>query len=244
VARGRPRRTPLLEILAKRRPDIDDPAAAIAAMSVQVDGAIVTNPRASVRADASIVVRADHAPRGSEKLGHALDRLAVAPAEAVCLDVGACTGGFTKALLDRGAARVYAVDVGHGQLLGSLRADPRVVNLERTNVADLNDVLVSDPLDLVVIDVSKLSLGEAAAQTTERVRIRPGAELVGLVKPMFELRTGELPTEPSQLAEACDRAARSIGAAGWHVHDVIESAVRGNKGAVEFFVHASFPGAP
>ena len=241
ATRGRQRLSPLVKILAKQRPDIDDPVGAIADMSVQVDGVIVTNPRANVRPDARIVVKADQAPRGTRKLGHALDRLDVEVTGAVCLDVGASTGGFTKALLDRGAAKVYAVDVGHGQLLGSLRADERVVNLERTNVADLDDLLVPETLDLVVVDVSKLRLGEATAQLTQRVGLRPGAVLVGLVKPMFELRLGVLPTEPSQLAEACDRAARSIGEAGWSVRDVIESEVRGNKGAVEFFVHATFP---
>jgi len=236
---------PLVKLLARQRPDIDDPAAAIAAMAVRVDGAIVTNPGANVRPDASIVVRVDQAPRGIEKLGHALDRLGItaAVAGAVCLDVGACTGGFTRALLDRGAARVYAVDVGHGQLLGSLRADARVVNLERTNVADLDDVLVPDALDLVVVDVSKLPLGEAVEQMTERVRLRAGAELVGLVKPMFELRLGELPTSAEQLAEAGDRAVGAIEAAGWTVRALIESEVRGNRGAVELFVHAAFSGA-
>ena len=211
VAR-RGRLIPLVDLVAGRRPDIDDPAAAIADLSVQVDGTIATNPRALVRADASITVKADQAPRGREKLGHALDRLGI------------------------------AVDVGHGQLLGSLRADPRVVNLERTNVADLDAVLVPAPLDVVVVDVSRLALGEAVAQLTERVTLRSGATLLGLVKPMFELRLGELPTDQTELDDACDRAARAVGQAGWTVLDVIESAVRGSRGAVEFFVHATWTG--
>lgn len=240
MPRGKPRLVPLVKLLAKQRPDIDQPEAAIAGMAVQVDGTIVTNPRANVRPDASIVVKVDQPLRGIEKLGYALDTLGIEVADETCLDVGASTGGFTRALLDRGAARVYAVDVGHGQLLGSLRADPRVVNLERTNVADLSDDLVPDTLDLVVIDVSKLSLGEATRQMTERVRLRPAAELIGLVKPMFELRLAELPTGLGQLDEACARASRAISDAGWRVLQVIESAVRGNRGAVEFFVHATF----
>jgi 23S rRNA (cytidine1920-2'-O)/16S rRNA (cytidine1409-2'-O)-methyltransferase len=241
VAR-RGRLIPLVDLVARRRPDIDDPAAAIADLSVQVDGTIATNPRALVRADASLTVKADQAPRGREKLGHALDRLGVAVDGAACLDIGACTGGFTLALLERGAATVHAVDVGHGQLLGSLRADPRVVNLERTNVADLDAVLVPAPLDVVVVDVSRLGLGEAVAQLTERVTLRSGATLLGLVKPMFELRLGELPTDQTELDDACDRAARAVGQAGWTVLDVIESAVRGSRGAVEFFVHATWTG--
>jgi 23S rRNA (cytidine1920-2'-O)/16S rRNA (cytidine1409-2'-O)-methyltransferase len=238
--RGKARLVPLVKVLARERPDIADPEAAIAAMAVRVDGTIVTNPRANVRPDASVVVRSEQAPRGVEKLGRALDRLALAVPGSVGLDVGASTGGFTRALLDRGAARVYAVDVGHGQLLGSLRADPRVVNLERTNVADLDGTLVPEPVDLVVVDVSKLRLGEAVEQLTERVRLRPDAALVGLVKPMFELRLGELPTEPEQLTEAGARAARAIEGAGWTVREVIESEVRGSRGAVELFVHATF----
>jgi 23S rRNA (cytidine1920-2'-O)/16S rRNA (cytidine1409-2'-O)-methyltransferase len=241
VAR-RGRLIPLVDLVARRRPDIDDPAAAIADLSVQVDGTIATNPRALVRADASLTVKADQAPRGREKLGHALDRLGVAVDGTACLDIGACTGGFTLALLERGAATVHAVDVGHGQLLGSLRADPRVVNLERTNVADLDAVLVPAPLDVVVVDVSRLGLGEAVAQLTERVTLRSGATLLGLVKPMFELRLGELPTDQTELDDACDRAARAVGQAGWTVLDVIESAVRGSRGAVEFFVHATWTG--
>jgi 23S rRNA (cytidine1920-2'-O)/16S rRNA (cytidine1409-2'-O)-methyltransferase len=241
VAR-RGRLIPLVDLVARRRPDIDDPAAAIADLSVQVDGTIATNPRALVRADASLTVKADQAPRGREKLGHALDRLGVAVDGTACLDIGACTGGFTLALLERGAATVHAVDVGHGQLLGSLRADPRVVNLERTNVADLDAVLVPAPLDVVVVDVSRLGLGEAVAQLTERVTLRSGATLLGLVKPMFELRLGELPTDQTELDDACDRAARAVGQAGWTVLDVTESAVRGSRGAVEFFVHATWTG--
>jgi 23S rRNA (cytidine1920-2'-O)/16S rRNA (cytidine1409-2'-O)-methyltransferase len=241
VAR-RGRLIPLVDLVARRRPDIDDPAAAIADLSVQVDGTIATNPRALVRADASLTVKADQAPRGREKLGHALDRLGVAVDGTACLDIGACTGGFTLALLERGAATVHAVDVGHGQLLGSLRADPRVINLERTNVADLDAVLVPAPLDVVVVDVSRLGLGEAVAQLTERVTLRSGATLLGLVKPMFELRLGELPTDQTELDDACDRAARAVGQAGWTVLDVIESAVRGSRGAVEFFVHATWTG--
>jgi 23S rRNA (cytidine1920-2'-O)/16S rRNA (cytidine1409-2'-O)-methyltransferase len=230
---------PLIDLLARRRPELDDPGQAIADLAVVVDGSIVSNPRALVSPGASISVRAAHQPRGTEKLGHALDRLGIDVAGTVGLDVGACTGGFTLALLDRGAELVYAVDVGHGQLLGSLRADPRVVNLERTNVADLDTTLVSRPIDVVVVDVSKLSLGEAVAQLTTRVALCAGATLVGLVKPMFELRLGSLPTDPDEIADAGRRAAAAVERAGWVVEDVVDSAVRGNRGAVELFVHAT-----
>ena len=105
----------------------------------------------------------------------------------MCLDLGAAAGGFTRVLLESGAARVYAVDAGFGQLLGSLRQDPRVVNLEATNVAALDTHLIPEPIEVVTIDVSYLALAAAVAQL-DRITIVPGADLIGLVKPMFELR--------------------------------------------------------
>jgi 23S rRNA (cytidine1920-2'-O)/16S rRNA (cytidine1409-2'-O)-methyltransferase len=230
VAPPRPRLVPLLALLAKQHPELTEPEQLVAEQRVRVDGTIVTNPRARVRADAGITILPVDVPRGRDKLGGALRLLG--------LDVGASTGGFTLALLEAGAERVYAVDVGHGQLLGRLRADPRVVNLERTNVADLSVALVPDRLGVVVVDVSKLSLGEAVRQLTSRVPLRSGATLVGLVKPMFELRRGELPTEPADLAAACDRASAAVAAAGWSVVEVVDSPLRGNRGAVEYFLHA------
>lgn len=240
MAPPRPRLVPLLAVLAKQHPDLTEPEQLITEQRVRVDGTIVTNPRARVRADAAITILAVDVPRGRDKLGGALRLLGVDAAVegAVCLDVGASTGGFTLALLEAGAERVYAVDVGHGQLLGRLRADPRVVNLERTNVADLSVSLVPDPLGVVVVDVSKLSLGEAVRQLTSRVALRPGAMLVGLVKPMFELRRGDLPTDPADLAAACERASAAVAAAGWSVVEVVDSPLRGNRGAVEYFLHA------
>ena len=102
--------------------------------------------------------------RGSAKLAAALDAFGIDVAGRLCLDVGASTGGFTSVLLERGAARVYAVDAGHGQLLGSLRQDARCVNLEATNVGDLTVALVPDVIDLVTVDVSYLALREAVRQ--------------------------------------------------------------------------------
>ena len=238
MAPPRRRLVPLLDALAKQHPEVTDPEAMLAAQRVRVDGTIVTNPRARVRADAGITIRPEDVPRGRDKLGGALRLLGVDVGGHACLDVGASTGGFTLALLEGGAARVYAVDVGHGQLLGRLRADPRVVNLERTNVADLTPAVVPEPLSRVVVDVSRLSLGEAVRQATDRVTLAQDAVLVGLVKPMFELRRGELPTEPADLAEACDRAATAVAGAGWTVLEVIDSPLRGNRGAVEYFLHA------
>jgi 23S rRNA (cytidine1920-2'-O)/16S rRNA (cytidine1409-2'-O)-methyltransferase len=233
-----PTRRPLLDLLRARRPELDDPATAIAEGRVRVDGAVISNPRSLVRADASVVTEPPRVLQGVRKLGAALDRFAVDPAGRVALDVGASTGGFTTALLDRRARLVYAVDVGYGQLLGSLRQDPRVRTLERTNVADLRPALLDEPPDLFTVDVSKLSLAAAIAQLTANLAPAPGAELVGLVKPMFELRTAELPTTEEDFAAAVDHAATAAAEHGWQVLGSMRSPVAGHRGAVEHFLHA------
>lgn len=232
------RRVPLLEVLAAKEPPVDDAEQAVAEGRVQVDGAVVTNPRSRVRADARVVVREARAAKGIDKLGLALDRLGVRVAGRRALDVGACTGGFTQALLDRGASRVFAVDVGFGQLLGSLRQDPRVVNLERTNASQVTPELLGEPVDLIVADVTYVRLGLIVAQLTAHLSPRPGTELVGLIKPMFELERGELPTDPADIDEAGRRAAASAEEAGWEVLSVSRSQLLGNQGAVELFLHA------
>lgn len=232
------RRLPLLRVLDRRTPPIDGPEAAIAEGRVRVNGAVVTNPASMVDPNASIKVEAGGPPRGVQKLGFALDHFGVEPAGLTCLDLGACTGGFTLALLERGARRVFAVEVGYGQLLGSLRQDPRVVNLERTNLGSLSSELIDEPVQLLVVDVTLIPLGEALAQVTASLDPAPGTDVVGLVKPMVELRTNELPTSEERLLEARDAAVRGIEVAGWHVENVVTSAMRGSHGAVEFFVHA------
>lgn len=232
------RRVTLLRALERRTPPVEDPASAVAEGRVRVNGAVVTNPRSMVDPGASIKVDESGGPRGVRKLGFALDHFGVAVGGRACLDLGACTGGFTLALLERGAARVYAVEVGYGQLLGSLRQDPRVVNLERTNLGALTPELVPDAIELVVVDVTLLRLGEAIGQVSASLGLAPGAELVGLVKPMVELRTNRLPTGEGELAAARTRAADGVAAAGWEVLGVVESAMRGSNGAVEYFVHA------
>lgn len=223
--------------LVDEHPELDADAA-LAGGRVRVDGRYVTNPNAQVPADAAIVVEPSVDLRGVAKLGYALDRCDVPVAGAVALDVGAAAGGFTTALLERGATRVYALDAGHGQLLGSLRQDPRVVNLEATNVANADDVRIPDPVDVVSIDVSYLPLRAAVAQL-ERVRFAPGAHLVGLVKPMFELALPSLPTDAADHEAAVARAAEGIAECGWTVLDTFPSVVTGRHGAVEWFVHAT-----
>jgi 23S rRNA (cytidine1920-2'-O)/16S rRNA (cytidine1409-2'-O)-methyltransferase len=191
-----------------------------------------------VQPDAAVRWVAPTDLRGRRKLSWAIDHFGVGAAGRVALDVGACTGGFTTALLDAGAARVYAVDAGHGQLLGSLRQDPRVINLERTNVGALRPGLLPEPIDVVTVDVSYLSLSAAVAELTEAATLAEDADLLGLVKPMFELRLPTISTDPAVLKEARDRARDGVEHAGWTVIGADECPVRGHKGAVEFVLHA------
>jgi len=202
-----------------------------------VDGFPVRNPASLIRRGASIRVRDERPLRGEAKLEAALAAFSVSVTGRVALDVGAAAGGFTRALLARGARRVYAVDAGHGQLAGSLRVDPRVVDLEATNLGELDRRLVPEPVELVTIDVSYLALAAAVPQLG-RVELTRGAGLVALVKPQFELGLAQPPTDRAGLAEALDRATAGIEAAGWRVVGRIESPLRGSGGAVEFFVDA------
>ena len=175
--------------------------------------------------------------RGEAKLQAALEHFGIDVEGRIALDVGAAAGGFTTVLLRAGAARVYAVDAGHGQLLGSLRQDPRVVNLEATNVSRVDAVLVPDDIDIVTIDVSYLSLSQAAAQLG-RVRFARGAQLVGLVKPMFELRRATAPVDDASLQQAADIAESGVTEAGWIVLGRMRSPVAGARGAPEMLLHA------
>jgi 23S rRNA (cytidine1920-2'-O)/16S rRNA (cytidine1409-2'-O)-methyltransferase len=168
--------------------------------------------------------------RGEAKLEAALAVFPVEVRGRVALDAGASTGGFTRVLLRHGARRVYAVDAGYGQLLGSLRQDPRVVNMERTN---LGDVEIAEPIELVTLDLSYLPLADAVPQLG-----RMGVDLVALVKPQFELRLAAPPSDPRP---ALDAAIAGIERAGWHVEASMESPVRGAHGSVEYLVWATRP---
>jgi 23S rRNA (cytidine1920-2'-O)/16S rRNA (cytidine1409-2'-O)-methyltransferase len=235
---------PLLSVVRRRWPEWDEAAALRAIGSgVLVDGVPVNNPRALVAAGASVRLPAPAPLQGQRKLAWALERFGVDATGAVALDVGASTGGFTTALLQAGARSVYAVDAGHGQLRGRLRQDPRVVNLERTNVSRLGADRVPEPVELVVVDVSYLSLAAATEQVSRAGVVAPGAELLGLVKPMFELRLATIPSEPTVLAQACEAGRTGVARAGWSVLGADECPVRGHRGAVEFFVHAQAAGA-
>ena len=157
---------------------------------VLVGGHPETKPGTLVDPSAEIAVRgADHpyVSRGALKLIAGLDAFAIDPSGKIALDIGASTGGFTDVLLRRGAARVYAIDVGYGQLAWSLRQDPRVVVIERQNVRTIDLALVPEPTDLAVIDVSFISLTLVLPKVVELLRPPGGKPIVALVKPQFEV---------------------------------------------------------
>jgi len=228
----------LADELARVHPEITDPVERIVAGDVLVDGAVRTNPRSLVRLGASIVLASDVRLRGEAKLEAALSAFPVDVRGRIALDVGAAAGGFTRVLLRAGADRVYAVDAGHGQLLGSLRQDARVVNLEAMNLGELDRTLVPDAVDVVTIDVSYLPLRKAVPQL-DRVAISPRADAIALVKPQFELGFARLPTRRADLDRAVRRARDAFEAGAWRVTGVIASPVRGAHGAVEFLLQAT-----
>jgi 23S rRNA (cytidine1920-2'-O)/16S rRNA (cytidine1409-2'-O)-methyltransferase len=227
----------LAELVAAAHPEVGNAEAAIRSGAIEVDGAVVVNPRSRVRRDAVIKVSRPRALRGAAKLTAALDHFGIDVTGRAALDLGAASGGFTSVLLERGARLVYAVDVGYGLLLGSLRQDQRVRNLERTNLAELNTGLVPDRIGVLTADLSYLSVASAIGQV-ETVDLARGADLVALIKPMFELGLGALPAGDDQLREAVDRAVAGVRRWPWQVRGVIRSPVSGAHGAVEFLLHA------
>jgi 23S rRNA (cytidine1920-2'-O)/16S rRNA (cytidine1409-2'-O)-methyltransferase len=180
--------------------------------------------------------------RGGVKLAHALDHFGIDPAGTVALDIGASTGGFTDVLLTRGAVRVYAVDVGHGQLAWKLRQDPRVIVRERVNARHLTAHEVPEAPDLVVCDASFIGL-ETVLPASLALAAR-AARLIALIKPQFEVgaeRVGKrgVVRDPALHAEVCERIAAWLDAQGsWHVQGVTESPIRGPEGNVEFLIYA------
>jgi 23S rRNA (cytidine1920-2'-O)/16S rRNA (cytidine1409-2'-O)-methyltransferase len=229
MARGR--RLPLRSIAQLDPADLD---AAVAARRVLVDGRPVLNPNSLVPANAAVTLLPETELRGTAKLDAALCSFGIDCRGRVALDLGAAAGGFTTALLRAGAARVYAVDAGFGQLLGRLRQDPRVVCLERVNVGALGPKHVPEPVSLVTVDLSYVSLATALPQIP-RSMLDDAAELVALVKPMFELGIDRPPADP---APAVERAVAGATAAGWTTVAATESPVRGSRGAVEWFLHS------
>jgi 23S rRNA (cytidine1920-2'-O)/16S rRNA (cytidine1409-2'-O)-methyltransferase len=180
--------------------------------------------------------------RGGLKLAHALAHFALDPKGAVAIDVGASTGGFTDVLLSMGAARVHAVDVGHGQLAWKLRNDPRVVVLERTNARHLSTAEIPEPVDWVVCDASFIGLETVLPAALSLTKSQ--AVAVALIKPQFEVgpaRVGKggVVRDPALHQEVCDRiCAWFERQPGWSVLGIVESPVLGPEGNKEFLIAA------
>jgi len=217
--------------------------ALIMAGQVRVDGQVVSKASANVTVDAQVALDVPDHPyvgRGGVKLAHALDDFAVDPAGRRALDVGASTGGFTDVLLQRGAASVIALDVGHGQLDWKLRTDPRVDVHEGVNARSLTSADVPHPVDLVVIDVSFISLGHILPALPPFMT--DGAEIVALVKPQFEAGRDDvgkhgLVTDPAVHEAVIARVTAQAEAAGFARLGMVASAITGATGNQEFFLH-------
>src|SRR5262245_8370422 len=206
-------------------------------------------PGHAIAADQPIEVRSQPHPyvsRGGLKLAKALDHFAIPVAGRIALDVGASTGGFTDCLLQRGAAKVYAVDVGTNQLAWKLRQDPRVVSMEKTNIRDVTRADVSQPIDLIVCDASFIGLRTALPAALALAA--PVAHLVALIKPQFEVGKGRvgkggIVRDPALHAEVCTTISDWLAAqAGWRVLGVTESPIEGAEGNKEFLIAALFSG--
>jgi len=178
--------------------------------------------------------------RGGHKLSAALDAFSIDPAGLVALDVGASTGGFTDVLLQRGAARVYAVDVGRGQLAESLRRDARVVSMERTNARALTADSLPDPIDVAVVDVSFIALRLVLGPILSTLRPGPDPAIVALVKPQFEVGRGRtdhgVVRDPEAHREVIERVVEQANALGLGARGVIASPILGPEGNREFLV--------
>jgi 23S rRNA (cytidine1920-2'-O)/16S rRNA (cytidine1409-2'-O)-methyltransferase len=216
--------------------------ALIMAGQVTVDGAAVTKAGAQIdpAADVALVVP-DHpyVGRGGLKLAHALDAFAIAVTGREALDIGASTGGFTDVLLKRGAARVVALDVGHGQIDWTLRNDPRVVVIEHFNARHLTPADLPAPVDVVVIDVSFISLRQILPVVPPV--LRPGADIVALVKPQFEAGRAEVKKGVIRDEAVHARVVEEVAAAGAELGLArmasTPSPITGQKGNVEFLLH-------
>lgn len=217
--------------------------ALIMAGTVFTDNRRVDKPGQLLSSETPLSVKGQDHPwvsRGGLKLEKALDHFRIDPKNLICLDVGASTGGFTDVLLTRGAAKVYAVDVGHGQLAWSLRNDDRVVVMEKTNARYLDRDQVPEPINLIVCDASFIGL-ETLLPAAMALASAP-AQLVALIKPQFEVGKGKVGKggvvrDPALHEEVCARITAWFNAqAGWSVQGLTESPILGPEGNKEFLI--------
>ncbi|MEJ2199081.1 MAG: TlyA family RNA methyltransferase [Desulfuromonadales bacterium] len=210
---------------------------------VLVDDQPVDKAGTQVDQEASIRLKGEDIPyvsRGGLKLARALEAFQVTAAGRTALDVGASTGGFTDCLLQGGARKVFAVDVGYGQLAWKLRDDQRVINLERTNIRHLTPDQLDEIPDLAVIDASFISLEKVLPSTT--ALIKPGSDIIALIKPQFEVGKGQVGKggvvrDPDQHAQVIEKIKLVAAQAGCQVVQLCESPILGTKGNREFLIH-------
>ena len=215
----------------------------IGAGKVRIDGLPAVKPGTAVAVTAALTVAAEGerswVSRGAHKLIGALDAFGIRVEGRRCLDAGASTGGFTEVLLDRGAAEVVAADVGYGQLAWSLRNDPRVIVIERTNARELTPAAIGGQVDLVVADLSFISLATVLPALIGCAW--PSADIVPMVKPQFEVGKGQVGAggvvhDPGLRADSVLAVATRAGELGWHTVDVTASPLPGPSGNVEYFL--------
>jgi len=210
----------------------------------------VDKPGQTLAEDVVLDVRGRDHPwvsRGGIKLAHGLAHFGWTVTDAVAIDVGSSTGGFTDVLLSNGVARVYAVDSGTNQLAWKLRQDPRVVVHEQTSARILTDAHIPEPVDLIVCDASFIGLAKVLERPMQFAR--PGARLLALVKPQFEagreeVGKGGVIRDPAVHARVCGEVAAWLEARGWQVEGVVESPITGPEGNIEFLIAAHAVAAP
>jgi 23S rRNA (cytidine1920-2'-O)/16S rRNA (cytidine1409-2'-O)-methyltransferase len=222
--------------------------AAIEAGLVQVDGVAVRKPSEPVGEDAKLEASAPHpwVSRAGLKLVAGLDHFEVSAEGRICMDVGSSTGGFTQVLMSRGAALIYAVDVGHGQLHASLKGSQRVRSMEGTDARDLTDAHFETRPSIVVSDVSFISLRLVLPHALQFCT--QDAQLVALVKPQFEagrdfVQKG-LVRDPETHKRVCEETQAFVESLGWRVQGIIPSPIEGGDGNKEFLLGATRTGAP
>ena len=214
--------------------------AAIAAGRVCADGVPVRKAAEEISTAAAIEAAPEHpyVSRGGVKLAAALDHFRLEVSGRICLDVGASTGGFTQVLVQRGARRVYAVDVGRDQLHPSLRGRPEIVSLEETDIRTLDPSRLAEPPDFATVDVSFISLKLVLPAIAKLMRAR--ARLLALIKPQFETQRRNIKKgivrDPAVHAAVCDAVGAFLNTQGWRVGGVMPSPILGADGNREFFV--------